>query len=118
MRLLADENCDRLIIAALRDAGFDVSSVREQWPSIGDDKVFSLATAEGRVLLTNDQGFGLMAERSGPKPPAVVLLRLDPLLPSTRIKVVVDAFVTLGQQMLGHFYVIEPHQSRGRPIKY
>jgi predicted nuclease of predicted toxin-antitoxin system len=118
MRLLADENCDRLIIAALRGAGFDVASVREQWPGMGDSAIFTLAIDEERILLTNDQGFGLMAERTGRKPPAIVLMRLDPLLPATRVKVVVDAFVTSKEQMLGQFFVIEPHQTRGRSIKY
>ena len=118
MKLIADENCDRLVIAALREAGFDVASVQEQWPSESDSEIFALAIANGRVLLTNDQGFGRMAERIGPKPPAIVLMRLDPLMPATRTKVVVDAFVTLKEQILGQFVVIEPHQIRSRAIKH
>ena len=118
MKLIADENCDRLIIAGSREAGFDVASVREQWPGMSDSEIFALAAVEGRVLLTNDQGFGRMAELTEPKPPAIVLMRLDPLLPRTRIKAVTDAFMAAKEQMQGQFVVIEPHQIRGRSIKY
>jgi predicted nuclease of predicted toxin-antitoxin system len=118
MKLIADENCDRLIIAALRETGFDVASVQEQWPSVSDNEIFTLAIADGRVLLTNDQGFGRTADWVGQKPPAIVLMRLDPLLPATRTKVAVDAFATLKEQIPGQFIVIEPHQIRIRLIKY
>ena len=118
MRLVADENCDRVIIAALREAGLDVVSIREKSPGMSDSEIFDFAAAEERILLTGDQGFGLMAERVRPKPPAIVLMRLDPLLPATRTKVAVDAILALKEHLLGQLTVIEPHQIRGRPLKY
>ena len=117
MRILADENCDRPMITVLREAGFDVMSVREEAPGIDDEDVFALAAHEGRILLTQDQGFGQMAEREGQKPPAVVLLRLDALLPATRKVRALEALAARRESLIGTVTVIEPHQIRSRPFK-
>jgi len=41
MRILADENCDRLLVAALREAGHDVISVAEWGGGDSDDDFVS-----------------------------------------------------------------------------
>jgi predicted nuclease of predicted toxin-antitoxin system len=118
MRIVADENCDRILVAELRSAGFDVVWVRDLAPGIGDVEIYGIAAADNRVLLTNDRGFGLMAERSGSRrPPAIILMRLDRLRPVARTAATLRTLAGLGESLLGCFTVIEPHQVRSRPLK-
>jgi hypothetical protein len=42
MKLLADENIEREFIEALREADFDIISVRESYIGIADDKICKL----------------------------------------------------------------------------
>ena len=57
MHFLADENLPAITIDALRSAGVDVASVREDAPGSKDDEVLALARTEARVLLTFDKDF-------------------------------------------------------------
>lgn len=117
MRILADENCDRIIVSEPRLAGHDVASVGERGPGVPDEEVFALARAENRILLTFDHDFGLIAERATRRPPAVVLLRLESLSPAHRARMVVAALGALGTTIANRFVVIEPEQVRDRPFK-
>ncbi len=118
MKIVADENCDSVLIAALRSEGFDVVTILDVARGAGDSEVYRIAASEGGVLLTNDQGFGLMAERMDEcRPPAIVLMRLDRLLPAARALRAVQAIAVRGEKLLGHVTVIEPHQVRSRLYK-
>ena len=118
MKILADENCDRILVAELRSAGFDVVWVSDLAASVDDHAIFEMAASEGRLLVTNDQGFGLMAEQAvGQRPPAIVLMRLERLMPATRASIVTQLLKTAGGNLLGHFTVVEPHQTRSRAYK-
>jgi hypothetical protein len=60
----------------------------------------------------------MMAEQMGiQRPPAIVLMRLQRLLPAARTAAAVKALVAAGQSLLGHFTVVEPHQVRSRLFK-
>jgi predicted nuclease of predicted toxin-antitoxin system len=118
MKIIADENCDRILVAELRLARFDVIWASDLAPSIDDTRIFEIAASDGRLLLTNDRGFGMMAEQMGARrPPAVVLMRLQRLLPASRTAMVVQALSSADKNLFGHFTVIEPHQVRGRRYK-
>ncbi len=56
-RLLADECCPALVIARLRDLGFDVHYVAESRPGLSDRDVLELAAEDGRVVVTTDKDF-------------------------------------------------------------
>jgi len=56
--ILADENIHGYIINALRDAGFEVISIREIAHGIKDDIVIEMALKQNYVLLTEDKDFG------------------------------------------------------------
>ena len=58
MNLLADENVDAPIVAALRAAGHRVRYVLELDPGIDDPRVLALANADQTLLLTSDKDFG------------------------------------------------------------
>jgi predicted nuclease of predicted toxin-antitoxin system len=89
MLILADENCDALLVTRLRRAGYHVAHILQLAPGSPDEAVLETAVAQDRILLTNDLEFGLLAERLGKYPPAIVLLRLDPLRAQLRTDIVV-----------------------------
>ena len=56
--ILADENIDHGIIAALRKAGHAVDSVYESHRSLSDSAIIELARNLPRTILTEDKDFG------------------------------------------------------------
>jgi predicted nuclease of predicted toxin-antitoxin system len=114
MLILADENCDTLLVARLRDAGRNVAHILEQAPGTPDEAILEAAVAQSRILLTNDLEFGLLAERLGKYPPAIVLLRLDPLRAQLRADIVTHFFDSVEDGWRGKFFVIEPGSVRER----
>jgi predicted nuclease of predicted toxin-antitoxin system len=61
MRFLADENCDFVVVRALRSAGHDVAAVSEFQQRSVDRQLMEMAYNEGRILLTEDKDFGWLA---------------------------------------------------------
>lgn len=114
MKILADENCEREMVDGLRAAGYDVVTISEIAPSDDDASIFQFAQREGRVLLTNDQDFGVIAEHADLRPPAVALMRLERVSPPRRTELVLRAFAQLDEVLKNQFVVIEPHQTRVR----
>lgn len=58
MIFLADECLNGLLVADLRQAGFDVQWVRESHPGLSDPEVIELAKSTGRTLISEDKDFG------------------------------------------------------------
>lgn len=58
MRLLADENIARAVIAALRKDGHDVITIHElRWRGSSDEAIIAYAKKTERVILTHDTDF-------------------------------------------------------------
>jgi GDP-D-mannose dehydratase len=64
VNFLADECCDAILVSALRNDGHDVLYVKETAPGADDSTVLHLATAQQRILLTEDKDFGELAFRA------------------------------------------------------
>ena len=79
MKFLADENIEREFIEALRDADFDVISVRESFIGSADNEILQIAVDEKAVILTYDTDFGELVFRFSLKSHGVILLRLHGL---------------------------------------
>lgn len=77
MRILADENVEREFVEALREADFDVLSVRENYTGIADDEILRIAGDEKAVILTYDTDFGELVFRFSLMSHGVILLRLS-----------------------------------------
>jgi predicted nuclease of predicted toxin-antitoxin system len=112
IRILADENCDRLIVTALREVGYAVNYVAETDAGESDDELFRQARENDQILLTDDLDFGHLAERASEHPAAIILMRLDPLSRAARCERVLEVVNRLGDEMVGQFVVIEPGQVR------
>lgn len=83
MKLLVDQNLARRVATLLRDAGHDAVHVSERgMASADDEEILALATAEGRVVLSEDTDFGALLARAGGSAPSFILLRsAEPLTP-------------------------------------
>ena len=56
--ILADENIHSFIIKTLREAGFEITAVREFASGSKDEAVIQMALQSGYILLTEDKDFG------------------------------------------------------------
>jgi predicted nuclease of predicted toxin-antitoxin system len=112
VRFLADESCDLTAVRALREAGHEVTAIAELSPAAPDDAVLHLARSEGRILLTEDKDFGLLAYAGGQQTAGVVLIRFPADARSQLGQAVVNMVAKLGESLTGAFVVIEPGRAR------
>ncbi len=106
MKLLADENIEFEIVSALREAGFDVSDIKEINPGIEDDAVLAIAKTTEALLLTYDKDFGELVFRERSATNGVVLLRLKKLPVSRKIRRLLDLFIEHKTELKGSFTVV------------
>ena len=116
MRILADENCDRLIVETLRTAGHDVSYIVEGRRGEGDKQLFRDAFANNRVLLTADLDFGHLAEQEAQQAPAIILMRLSALSRDKRARRVAEVIEQLADSVFGQLMIVESGQIRLRTL--
>ncbi|PSR21776.1 MAG: hypothetical protein C7B45_09315 [Sulfobacillus acidophilus] len=116
LRILADENIGARVVEALRSAGYDVVSVKEQFPGIRDTDVLRIAHEEQRLIITQDKDFGELAVRLGlPASSGVLLIRIDRGLPHDDAERIV-AVVRSRADWSGHFSVVDDERIRMRPL--
>lgn len=117
MRILADENVSRSVVALLREAGHEVTAVGESMRGATDIEVLTYAQIEGRLLLTCDKDFGELACRVGlPASSAVVWVRLPQTAPAAEA-VVLRAVLESRADWSGHYAVVEMDKIRMRPLR-
>ncbi len=114
MNLVADESVDFGIILNLRNKGVTVFSIAENFPSINDTDVLSIAFEQGHILITEDKDFGELAYRLRLKHKGILLLRLSEIPRQARIE-------SATQTILKHFEKLENNFSvltkRGLRVK-
>lgn len=109
MRLLADENFNRLEVGMLRSRGHDLVWIEEETPGISDQEILSRAISEERILLTSDKGhFGRLIFHDKQKTPLGIILfriRRENRSPSEAAQIIVN---TLESQSdwTGSFFVV------------
>jgi predicted nuclease of predicted toxin-antitoxin system len=116
MRILADENVTRTVIAGLRAKGHEVLSVKESLRGEKDDAILARAQAEKRIVLTHDKDFGELAFRIGlPAECGVILLRLSGTNPDADNQRAPDA-IESRTDWDGHISVITEERIRVRSL--
>jgi len=116
MRLFADENVARAIVAWLRDLGHDVLYAPEIQPGAADSEWLRRAEAEGRILLTMDKDFGDLAFRDRLTSYGIVLLRLGDMPLADRLARLERAWASVEAHSIGKFVVITPNKIRLRDL--
>jgi predicted nuclease of predicted toxin-antitoxin system len=118
VKFLADECCDRDVVGALREEGYDVLYILEAKRGAPDDDVLALAFDERRILLTEDKDFGELVYRLKKPAHGIILIRIgvkNRSLKWPRIKKLLDAYP---ERCAGRFVVIDENKFRFRPLLY
>src|SRR5712691_13541203 len=87
MKFLVDECTGPAVARWLEQRGHDVFSVYDEARGIDDNRVIEIAQAEGRILITNDRGFGEKVFRQRRPHYGVVFLRLANERSTNKIRV-------------------------------
>ncbi|HEX9023427.1 MAG TPA: DUF5615 family PIN-like protein [Geobacteraceae bacterium] len=115
--ILANENFPLASVRLLRDAGHDVIAITETLQGITDTTVLDMASRQGRILLTFDRDYGeLVFLRNLPCPPAIVLLRFDPITPDEAGIMITALLSSNLEQIIGRFIVLDRDHIRARPL--
>lgn len=116
MRLLADENIGRGLIVALRLAGYDVLSIKEQMPGTSDADVLETAQSQERVVITQDKDFGELAVRYGlPAGCGIILFRMGRSYSGEDPRRIVEILKSR-HDWPGHFTVVDDDKIRMRVL--
>lgn len=116
MKLLADEDVDRLIVEWVRVMGHDVRWVAEQMPGTPDPKVLRIAEADPRVVLTNDLDFGELVIRQRLPAIGVILLRFTVASEAERLARLQSSWHRIEPFATGPFVTVTDKRVRLRPL--
>ena len=88
MRFLVDNALAPRVADGLRDHGHDAIHVRDMGlGSAPDEKVFAVAQAEGRTLISTDTDFGVLLAASHRVAPSLILFRRSDKRPGALLDV-------------------------------
>lgn len=112
MQFLADESCDFAVVRALREAGYDVKTVRELSAGADDEVVMDLAAKEKHLLLTEDKDFGRLVFAASGFSTGVIFLRFPGNARASMTKAIVELVQRMGEKLKGRFVVVQPGRVR------
>ncbi len=116
MRFLCDANVQRVVAAAIREAGHDVVRVSEIGPRMRDSQVLELARNERRILVTHDKDFGELVFLRRQLATGVILLRLSTGKAEEVARALLSVVMRLGDRLEGAFVTIGDADVRLRKI--
>lgn len=118
MRLFVDENISGRLVQLLRAQGHDVVWVRETLRGTPDDQLLALATADDRIVLTEDRDFGYLTIALRQPAIGIIIAEINSLPGSASeiSKHVADVVSTLGDNAKGWLTLIEPSRVRQRRL--
>lgn len=115
LKFLADESLEYSIVLWLRESGYDVSSIAENFPSVEDEKVLQKANQEDRLIITNDKDFGDLVFFNKLPHKGVILLRFRTEQVETKIKFLKSFLKNYSDKITNKFTVIDEAKIRIRP---
>ena len=116
-KFFADECVARLIVEGLAQRGYDIVDAKNVCKGDDDERVLSLAAAAGRVVITDDWGFGEMTVRHERPAVGVIILSVYAFSAGVRESYAVEKIEEIADQATGHLTIIEPGRVRRRPLK-
>jgi len=112
MKFLVDECTGPAVAHWLGEQGHDVFSVYHHARGIDDDRVIEIAQMEGRILITNDRGFGEKVFRERRPHHGVVFLRLADERGASKIRVLSQLLARHSDAIADRFVVVTETQVR------
>ena len=116
MRILADENVPRPIVAWLRDTGHDVLYAAESRKQTSDADLLAEAEAQGYLVFTQDKDFGELVFRDHLNSHGVILLRMQNRPAAIRLVRLQQVWTLVESRLPGHFVVVTASKIRLRPL--
>ena len=108
LRFLADESCDRAVIAVLREDGCDVFAVSEVMTRSIDSDLMQQAVTQRRILLTEDKDFGALVFVTHMDSAGVILMRFPAIARQSLVDSVRRTVREYGDALIDTFTVIQP----------
>lgn len=105
MRFLVNECTGPAVAEWLRKREHEVFSVYDEARGLDDETIIQKASAENRILITNDKDFGEKIYREGRSHRGVILLRLDDERAAVKIGVLRRLLQDYGSQLPNQFVV-------------
>jgi len=117
MKFLANENIPLKSIYYLRNAGFDISSISEEFPGISDREVLQKSQFENRIILTFDRDYGELIFRFKMGLPAgIVYFRLIPNYPTEPAEYLIRMLSIENLKLENYFTIVDAEKIRQRLI--
>jgi len=116
MNLIADESVDFGIINILRQKGFVVTSICEDFSGIMDTEVLKIANEKKCFLITEDKDFGELTFRLKFRHFGILLIRLSDIPRHERIKFASDMIEMYFDKMKDNFSVLTKNGLRIKTI--
>jgi len=116
--IVADESVDFAIIVLLRESGFEVLAILEDYPSWSDDKVLDLAFRQVAYLITEDKDFGELTFRFQKPSHGILLVRLPQAESEVKAALVLEIIQSDFERLWKKFSVLEPLKLRVRPMNF
>ena len=113
----ADELVARLIVEGLTELGFDVLDAKMICKGDTDERGLALAAAAGRIVITEDWGFGEMTIRHGQSAAGVIILSLFALSAGRRESHAIEKIALIARVAANNLTIIEPGRIRTRPLR-
>lgn len=118
MKLLANENFPQSSVKILKEAGYDIVSVGDDFAGILDSEVIELAVNENRMIITFDRDYGELIFKRGFKPQAgIIYLRWDEFQPSEPGEYLKELFISKDIKFEGMLTVIGLDHIRQRKFQ-
>ncbi len=106
MKFIIDESSGKAIAQFLISQGYDVIYVGDFMEQALDEEVLKYATAENRILVTNDKDFGELVYKKYKKVAGLILIRSKDESPSRRIQLIKYLLDQHLHQIEGSFIVV------------
>ncbi len=114
---LADEHIPFGTIRSLRDAGYSVVSVSEEFSSFADEAFLKIADERNLVILTNDSDFGdLIFKQKIGFTAGVIYFRLERFRPDEMADLVLTHLRKLDSEFRNQFSVLSRTKFRQRKL--
>lgn len=116
LRIIADENVHFRIVKELRNNGFHVISVLEDYQGFSDKDILQLALHEQAILLTEDKDFGEWVFAHKEKNTGVIFLRYKFNEVKDISKSLLGLLLKYGDGLYNKFAAITAHKIRIRDL--
>ena len=117
MRLIADESLNYKLVMAIRNLGFQIMSVSEDFPSLKDIEIVSFSLQPPSVIITEDKDFGELVYRDKIPVVGIILLRYEPFQYTDMEKKIASFLLNYFEEMNKSFTVITVNKTRIRPLQ-